>query len=678
MSFENIKNYNTQQQAAIEHLKGPCLVCAGPGSGKTTVIVNRVLNLIYKHRVNPANILVITYTKAAAEEMKSRFHELAAYNGHRANVSFGTFHSVFYRVLRERYHYGLNNIISDYEKQNALRNIIRTLGLVNYEDAEVLKGLINDISSLKSSVDKGSFQPVSMAAEDFKRVYGCYENYKQDCHKIDFDDMLEKCYGLLLEEENVLNGLRRQYQYILIDEFQDINEIQFAIVKMLTHPLNNIFVVGDDDQSIYSFRGARPEFILDFTKEFPKAEKIIISNNYRSQEKIISAANLLIENNSSRIEKSIAATKPPLEDIRLIYPENRGEENRQIVELINNCIQNGCSYRDIAIVYRTNLLANSIINSLLESQIPFQCRDHISNIYEHWAVEDILSYLKLAVTGDNPHLLASIINKPTRYISRKMAEAAHGPEGCSFTNIMMKGELKPYQLKRLIQLRQDLSILKSKSSYEAIAYIRREIGYDKHIEDYCVEKQLSSVDLFEVLDEIQELALKYDKIQDFIDCVNSFKLRLKQHKAAKSNDNEVLLTTMHSAKGLEFRVVIVIGAVEGLIPHYKSEANDETLEEERRLFYVAVTRAKELLVISSPRFRYDKKAEISRFVDEMALRERLSGNISKGQEILHRAFGKGIVEMIKDRIMTVRFIKGDQIKELDIEICVNNGLIEKL
>ncbi len=678
MSSEIIKSFNNQQQAAIEHIKGPCLVCAGPGSGKTTVIVNRVLNLIYKHRINPANILVITYTKAAAEEMKSRFLELVADYSHRANVSFGTFHSIFYKVLRERYNYSLNNIIHDKEKQQVLRNIIRTLGLSNYEDAEVLKGLINDISSLKSAVEKNSFSPVSMTTDDFKRVYSCYENYKQDCHKIDFDDMLEKCYLLLMKEETILNSLRSQYQYILIDEFQDINEIQFAIVKMLAQPLNNLFVVGDDDQSIYSFRGARPEFILDFTKEFPMAREIIISNNYRSQEKIISAANLLIENNTSRIEKSIAATRPPLEDIRLIYPENKGEENRQLIDLINDFIQKGCSYRDIAIIYRTNLLANSVINSLLESQIPFQCRDHISNIYEHWAVEDILNYLRLASTGDNPYLLASIINKPTRYISRRLAEAANGPESCSFTNIMMKGELKPYQLKRLIQLKQDLELLKSKSAYEAITYIRKDIGYDKHIEEYCVEKQLSSDDLFEVLDEFQELALKYTRIQDFIDCINSFKLRLKQYKATKNNDNEVLLTTMHSAKGLEFRVVIIIGAVEGLIPHYKSEANEETLEEERRLFYVAVTRAKEHLIISSPRFRYDKRAEASRFIDEMALREKLRGDITKGQRILHRVFGKGIVEMIKDKIMIVKFFKENQIKELDIEICVNNGLIEKL
>ena len=677
MNFDEINKFNPQQQIAIEHLNGPCLVCAGPGSGKTTVIVNRILNLIGRHKVDPSKILVITYTKAAAEEMKHRFSNLIKDCGFRANVSFGTFHSVFYKVLRKRYNYDLNTILSEQEKHFALKNIMKTLEILNHEESELLKSLVNDISNFKSKVNNNTFQPTSMNKNDFNRVFNCYENYKQDCHKIDFDDMLAKCYDLLLRESNILQELQRQYQYILIDEFQDINDIQFAVVKLLAQPLNNLFVVGDDDQSIYSFRGAKPKFILDFAKEFDNVKKVIISNNYRSQEKIISAANLLIDKNTSRIAKKIEATRPPMEDIQLIHPENRAEENRHILELINQYVSAGYSYSDIAVVYRTNLLANSVISNLLENQIPFQCRDHINNIYEHWIVEDILNYLKAATNNDNYIALKGIINKPTRYISKRLVENIDtSPEGF-FAKLMMSGELKPYQLKRVVQFKQDLDKISTRRAYDAIVYIRKDIGYDKYIEEYCIEKQLSSSDYFEILDEFQELALRNEDIQEFIESINSFKAKMKKHKATKNTDNELQLITMHSAKGLEFKIVIVIGAIEGLVPHYKSDTSDEALEEERRLFYVAVTRAKEKLVISSPRFRYDKRADISRFVEEMDLNKRLNAEISKGDEVKHRVFGKGLVEKITDKIMTVRFFKGNQVKELDIEICYNNRLIDK-
>ena len=680
MSFEMLNNFNPQQQLAIKHLNGPCLVCAGPGSGKTTVIVNRIHYLITQHKVDPAKILVITYTKAAAEEMKYRFLNLVKDKCYfKSNVNFGTFHSVFFKVLRRRYNYDLKAILSEQEKHFSLKNITKTLGISNYEDADLFKNLINDISNYKSSIDNDNFQPSSMSFADFQRVNNCYENYKQDCNKIDFDDMLVKCYQLLLKETSILKELRKQYQYILIDEFQDINEIQFAIVKMLAEPINNLFVVGDDDQSIYSFRGAKPKFILDFNKEFPSVEKIIVNNNYRSQEKIIKAANSLIEKNISRIEKKIEATKPPVEDIQLIYPENRAEENKHILQLINQYVDKGYSYRDIAIVYRTNLLANSVINSLLENQIPFQCRDHVNNIYEHWVVEDILYYLKASVASSEANYTAvsAIINKPTRYISKRVVESLGINEGCFFTSIMMQGELKPYQLKRIIQLRQDLIKLRSNNTHDAITIIRKEIGYDKYIEEYCLEKQVSSNDLFEILDEFQELAIKYDSINDFIENINSFKAQLIKHKASKNNDDEVQLLTMHSAKGLEYKVVIVIGAIEGLVPHYKSNSSTDALEEERRLFYVAVTRAKEELIISSPRYRYDKKAEPSRFIEDMKIIKLLSEDIVAGDEVKHKIFGRGLVEAISNKIMTVRFHATNQLKELDIIICSKNNLINK-
>lgn len=676
MSVEMINSFNNQQLLAIEHVDGPCLVCAGPGSGKTTVIVNRILYLINNRKIDPTKILVITYTKAAAEEMKFRFLELAKGVGSKTNVNFGTFHSIFFKILRRKYNYDLNTILTEQEKHLALKNIIKTLGLQNYEDAEAMKNILNDISNYKSVINNGGFKPMALSHIDFQRVYDCYENYKQDCRKIDFDDMLAKCYQLLVSDTSVLNQLRKQYQYILIDEFQDINDIQFAIVKMLAQPLNNLFVVGDDDQSVYSFRGARPQFILEFSQEFPNARKIIVDLNYRSQERIIDAANHLIEKNTTRIQKKIQATKGAAEDIRVIYPENRGEECKEVINEINKYIEKGYQYKDIAIIYRTNLLANSVINSLLENQIPFQCRDYINNIYEHWVVEDILAYLRASINQADYKAIATIINKPTRYIPRRVVELSF-KEDCFFTGVMMKGELKAYQLKRVIQLKQDLDKLNNMKPFEAIAAIRRDIGYDKYLEDYCLEKQVSSNDLFELLDEFQELSVKYEGIQELLERVNSFKAQLKNQKSIKSGDNEVQLLTMHSAKGLEFKAVMLIGAIEGLIPHSKASVSSEALEEERRLCYVAVTRAKEDLVISSPRYRYDKRAEASRFISELGLNSFSDEEIVKGDEVNHKFFGRGLVEKISESLMTVRFLKTNQIKELDTLICMKNNLIKK-
>ncbi len=677
MIGQYLENLNDEQLESVKHFEGPCMVYAGPGSGKTTVITHRVGYLISKYNVDPSSILVISFTKAAAEEMKQRFKSNYTHLINKTGkVTFGTFHSVFFRILRCYYRYDLNNIINEGEKYKVIKNIVKTLGVGNQLDDEFVKDVILDIGLFKNSIaDKENFAPDSLSKEDFDRVLFSYENYKNDYKRIDFDDMLTKCYELLIDQPRVLQSIRKMYKYILIDEFQDINSVQFEIIKLISSPNNNLFVVGDDDQSIYSFRGAKPTFILEFDKMYKDTKKIILNLNYRSQENIINTANKLISNNNFRVEKKMSSVKDAGLDIEVLRPKTREAENKEINDLIDNLIKEGYNYEDIAIIYRTNILSSSIVDSFLDNNIPFISRERIYNIYEHWVAKDLICYLKAAMNINDREAIRKIINRPTRYITNKAIKAAESYHKDFITSLKVKGGLMDYQITYLDRLEVDLKTIGHLEPRSAISYIRKDIGYDDHIRNYCMEKQIGSEGLIEISDEIEETALKYSTIEEFVNHIKEFKESLYENKRNFSaKENQVELLTMHSAKGLEFKVVIIVEAIEDIIPHSKSQ-DDEGIEEERRLFYVAVTRAKERLYIFSPLSKYDKKAHISRFIEEMDIINEKKSKFKRGQEIIHKAFGRGIIEDIcKDKV-EIKFLNNNQSKELDLNICLENNLI---
>ena len=678
MIQQYLKQLNQQQLEAVKHYEGPCMVYAGPGSGKTTVITHRVGQLINHHKVAPNNILVISFTKAAAEEMKLRFESNYSdlLEGKR-QVNFGTFHSTFFRILRSYYRYDLSSILNESEKFTVIKNIVKTFDIGNELDDEFVKDIILDISLFKSDIlAKEDFVPNSMSKEDFDRVIFSYENYKNDCRKIDFDDMLTKCYELLMSQPTVLQGIRNMYHYILIDEFQDINSVQFEIIKLIASPRENLFVVGDDDQSIYSFRGAKPNFILEFDNIYKNTRKIILNLNYRSQENIISTANKLISNNSMRVKKEMISTKDPGVDIEILRPKTREIENKEVSDLINNLLQQGYLYKDIAVIYRTNILSSSIVDSFLDNNIPFVSRDNIYNIYEHWMAKDLVAYLRSALDINDREALKRIINRPTRYITNKAKREADEYHKDFITSLRVKGNLMPYQITYLDRLEVDLKTLGHLNTRSAINYIRKDIGYDEYIHNYCLEKQIDSRGLMEILDEIEEISFKHNSILEFVKHIKEFKESLYENKRNySSKEDQVELLTMHSAKGLEFKIVIIIEAVEDIIPHSKSKDN-ESLEEERRLFYVAITRAKERLYIYAPISKSDKKAEISRFISEMEVIKEKKNRLEKGQEIFHKAFGKGFIKNINKNMIKVWFCNNNETKDLDIDICMENNLID--
>lgn len=604
--------FNEAQINAINHFKGPALILAGPGSGKTTVITHRTKILIEEYGVNPSNILVITFTKAAAVQMQDRFTRLM--DGKYYPVSFGTFHAVYFKILKYAYNYSADNILREEKKAEYIKEIIGKLRLEIDDINDFVREVIGEISLVKGEmIDLNNYYSKSCPDESFRRLYKMYNDRLFRENVVDFDDMLVMCYDLLVKRPDILKMWQDKYQYILIDEFQDICRVQYEVIKLLAKPQDNIFIVGDDDQSIYRFRGAKPEIMFQFKKDYEDADQICLSTNYRSTDEIIKSATMLVNNNEKRFFKSIKGTGKLGEKIEIATLKNDKEETKYILKLIDNYLKLGYEYNDIAVLYRTNTNPRQLVDKLLEFNLPFRMKDVIPNIYEHWITRDILTYIRIALGSRSRADFLQIINRPKRYIARD----AFYEEEVSFWNLKEYYSDKVYVVERIERLKYDLQWLERMSPYEAINYIRHGIGYDEYVLEYAGYRKMRPEELYEILDELQEMSSEYKNYDDWFKHIVEYGEELKKQNAEKVNVKEgIELSTMHSSKGLEYKVVIILGANEGITPYRKAMLKDD-IEEERRLFYVAMTRAKERLHILSVRERYGKEAEISRFVREI-------------------------------------------------------------
>lgn len=618
MSYMSTITLNPGQLEASRHFDGSMMVLAGPGSGKTTVITHRIMNLIKLYNVNPSEILVITFTKAATEEMRKRFLTLCDDGG---RVSFSTFHSLFYRILKERRGYGLDDILKDDERRAAIKNILYGCGLGCEDD--FLQAVSNEISLIKNElIDVRYYNSINLGSSDFLKVYDMYKQYKKQERKIDFDDMLTGCYHLLRKDAHVLDSCRNRYRYILIDEFQDINNAQYQCVKLLAEPLYNLFIVGDDDQSIYRFRGAKPEFLLRFPNDYPDVKKVLLDINYRSTDQIISLCNKIIASNKIRYNKKITGSGKSGRSPVLIKSADVGAEAQSISTTIKSLERNGHSLGEIAVIYRTNIQARAFIDAFMNNNLTYQVRDEMPGIYEHWIAKDVCSYMRLSGDRADDESLKRIINKPTRYIS-KAALLSAKKAGDSLLNYLYSGRvLQIWQLQRIEELMFYLNSLKKRNAHDAVKYIRQAVGYDDYIKSYSDYRKMKPSGLYEVLDELQEAAKSYDSIEDYLQHVEAVVTENKSKRVNRTNTEPkgITLTTMHSAKGLEFETVFITGAVEGIIPHEKSRTEAE-IEEERRLLYVGMTRAKANLYISIINERYEQEVKPSRFLQNI-LREK--------------------------------------------------------
>ena len=678
----SIDKLNENQLKAVNHLDGPCMVLAGPGSGKTRVITYRIANMVVNKNIKPTSILAISFTKASSIEMKNRALSLS--NDFRMNkVTYGTFHSVFFRILRYFENYNIESILDEKTKRIGLKNILKGLNIENADDDETIGQVINEISYVKNELmDKRDFKSEVLTNDEFIKVYNFYEEYKQQMNKIDFDDMLIKTYELLKNNKAALDRVRSVYRYILVDEFQDINKVQFEALKLIANPSNNIFVVGDEDQSIYGFRGSRPDFLLEFEEYFSNTKKVLLDINYRSKGEIINIANRLIEKNTNRYEKVIKCGQGNGAKVNYISPEDSEEEAVYIAKDIKNKVQEDYTeYTDFAVIYRTNIQSRALVDVFMDMRIPFVVKDSIVTIYDHWAAQDILAYLRIGVNPNSNKDWIRIINKPFRYISKDNLNLIKD-EPDFINSLINKCDLHPKQVKTINDLDIDISYVKGLNPKNAISYIRTTLDYDRYILDYCANRKIKTNGLIEILNELESSATNFKTIQEYLEHIERVKSEIVDNKNNKETDG-VIFTTMHSAKGLEFKNVYIIGANEGTIPHVKSyeiddeEKKNDQIEEERRLMYVAITRAEENICISSPINKYGKRVSKSRFVEDIkAPTKKEMDSLTIGDRIYHKKFKEGtIVEKNGDSIK-IRF--KDRDRALNSKVCLTKRIIWKI
>ncbi|HIU77770.1 MAG TPA: ATP-dependent helicase [Candidatus Pelethocola excrementipullorum] len=603
--------FNESQSRATAHKTGPMMVLAGPGSGKTTVITGRTCNLI-KQGIPASSILVVTFTKAAAREMKERFLHLM--NLHTSQVTFGTFHGVFYGILRHTYHLSGQNILSEDMKMKLLRELVDTYCQDTEDEADLLANLSREISTVKDGrINLSHYYSACLAEEVFRKIFEEYQGWLNKNKKLDFDDIMVWTYKLFRKRPDILKLWQDKFQYILIDEFQDINPIQYDIIRMLASPRNNLFIVGDDDQSIYRFRGAKPELMLNFPKDYPDAVQVTLDTNYRSTGEIVKKSGLLIGENESRFSKKIRTNREDGDKIDIHIFENDREEVAHMIESIREYLKTGHEYRDIAILFRTNIGSRKTVEQLMAYNMPFQMRDGLPNLYEHWVARDVFTYMRMSKGSRLRSDFLRVANKPNRYLARDSFLDAE----VTFESLYQVYEERQWMWERIEKLEHDLKVLGPMTPFGALNYIRYGIGYEGYLKEYAQYRRIKPEELLEILDELQDTARGFDRVEDWFDHIERYKEELKRQNQTRQKDlNGITVSTLHSIKGLEFDNVYILDVNEGVIP-YRKAVLDADVEEERRMFYVGMTRAKNRLHLYAVQERHDKKAEISRFLQEI-------------------------------------------------------------
>ncbi|CAM3589282.1 MULTISPECIES: UvrD-helicase domain-containing protein [Saccharibacillus] len=626
---------NPAQAAAVRCTDGPLLTLAGAGSGKTSTLVCRTGYLLDVCGVDPSGILLLTFSSKAAAEMRERIAGLPGIDAYAAGrIQARTFHSFCLWLLFSQ---GMQKeIFGDTRRQHIqLQQLMRELSL---QDAYPPENLLALLSSYKVNLMTADDLPdKSDTDRQMKRILLRYEAWKEETGRIDFDDVLTGAHALLKQRPELLDRLRRRFTHLMIDEFQDTNLLQYEVVKMIAAPRNNLMVVGDDDQTIYSFNGARSEFILEFEKLYPRARIVTLDINYRSVPSIVGLGNEVIRHNKMRRSKTLRAANGGALLPAYMRPESADDEATAIVDHINREVAAGRrNYGDFAVLYRSSSSNRAVLEQLVIRDIPHIDYGDGRLLYEHWLVKPVLDHMRLSINRRDFDAMPSVL--PTLYIARdkgmahiRQTDEARPKKGPLVHLLTLPG-LKEFQLDKIRQRLEVIRSLKGLVPAAAVTQIRQSF-YDAYIQAGEHSEQTSHREMLkEMLDELETSAGRFDSIVSFLAFVDDMLLRNQQTAAVKSQaqGNRVALMTIHKSKGLEFPAVFLIGASEGTLPHASALGADslrdtrvglegeasyaEALEEERRLAYVAVTRAKEQLFVSSPAVQRGKKAAVSRFL----------------------------------------------------------------
>ena len=604
---------NSSQKRAIAHLSGPMMVLAGPGSGKTSVIVERTAYMTGEGKIPSSSVLVVTFSRAAAVEMKERFLKFTGQSSTR--VTFGTFHGVFYGILKQAYNLTSANILSEEEKNGILRELALNFGGELASEGDFTEEIAKEISMVKGNrISLEHYYSSCCPDEVFRQIYGAYGNMLRERRKLDFDDMLLSCYELFDKRKDILRAWQQKFRYILVDEFQDINQLQYDIVRLLAETENNLFIVGDDDQSIYHFRGARPEIMLNFTKDYPGAEKVVLDVNYRCSKRILDSAMKVIGRNKTRFQKELSTPNQEGEPVRLCEYANPREEYLSVTAELRKRLEQGENLENTAVLLRTNQEAEGLIAALMERQIPFTMKEKLPNLFQHWICRNLLAYMRFAQGERSRKLFLEIMNRPNRYISR---DAVVSGREISFEQLRDFYKDKDWMCDRLTTMETHLRILKGLPPYAAINFIRKGMGYEEYLQEYALYRKIKPEELGEILDRLSESAKGMNTIKEWEEYIEDYTRKLEE-QAGKQKKEGVQILTLHGAKGLEFDRVYILNVNEGSIP-YRKAVLAPAVEEERRLFYVGMTRARKFLTLCYVKKQYEKEREPSRFLKEAGL-----------------------------------------------------------
>ncbi|MDD6010841.1 MAG: ATP-dependent helicase [Lachnospiraceae bacterium] len=596
------------QLDAVRVTEGPALIIAGPGSGKTTVLTNRIKFLIEEHKVAPEEILVITFSKAAALEMRTRFYSMCEDSFY--PVTFGTFHSVFFQIIHTQYHYNTSHILTLQKKRELMRLALKRSRIIDYPENELVDTLLKEVAYYKNTNESADFKSdTNINSEMWKIAYKQYRDLQIAENKIDFEDMLLIVRNLFRKNREVLTHYRSIYKYILIDEYQDINDIQYDCVRMLAGDRANLWVCGDDDQSIYGFRGANPKIMLSFTDDYPNAAVVKLTDNYRSSKRIVEAAGKVIAENRNRFNKDIRGMGADGIPVELIHTKDEEEEDSRILEMINNTDK---PYTDIAILLRTNIQATRFADLLRRNDIPYSIKDSVVNPFMNAFFFDILSYLRLrdsmvSQSDFSIRDLLRILNKPSRYLRSDLINT--GAKCLDEVIESLSGNLMYSQPLKVLKVQ--LRSMEKMDMYESINFIRKGIGYDNYMKLRLMNRDRFS-EYMENMNWIQDMAKTCDDLNELIYLSEHYEEMVKGNENAAGEG--VHLMTYHGSKGLEFDTVILPRINEGVVPGNRSR-DTESIEEERRMFYVAMTRAKNRLIISFKIGTRLKPALPSRFIN---------------------------------------------------------------
>lgn len=595
---------NREQMLAVEHNKGPALVLAIPGSGKTTVIINRAKYLTEKLGVCAKDILTVTFSKSSSADMKNKLSEILKFKDFK-EINIMTIHSLAYRILKDyenkqNFSYKLIDFDMKYNKKDIIKHLYCKL-YGSYPNEDKIDEIESDISFHINTCS--SFNKMK-----YENIFIEYIKFKEKNKLIDFDDMLIKAYNLLSDDPYIKKKYKNRFKYFMLDEGQDTSELQYLILDKLMNKEKNFFVVADDDQSIYSFRGANNDRILNF-KEYYKDGKIYrLKLNYRSGDDIINYANKIIKNNKIRHKKTILAAKDMKADVVVKEFNKSKEQYSYIISYIKNNTN-----EDIAILYRNNMSMIPMVEYLERNMIEFFSFDKKDRFFSHYILRDVLDIIQLSHNPDDPELYKSVYFKIKGYISKREIDSVYGKTSLSLIDELIRlKDLKEYKRKLLLELKKDLFILKNLKPYYMIDYIEKNMSYKDYLRNNMKECSDSFKKQCDVLYYLKMVARSTSTVKEFVQ-----RLKLLREKILCDTKRNVFLSTLHGSKGLEFTSVFLIDIVEDELPLNLSDLDDYGIEEERRLFYVGITRAKKKLHIFSYKNKNNYESNKSIFISEL-------------------------------------------------------------